>query len=102
MPSAPLKLFLDTHDAAHGTFPAGITPEAFAAFHARYEEVCRAEGVVSLRIHVGFDAGRAFCLNLAPDAAAVARVHETLGLPFDTVTEVVTSAPGDLFFVRAA
>jgi len=98
----PLKVFLDTHDVRRGTFPAGISPEAFAGFHAGYEAACRAEGVVSLRIHVGFAEGRAFCLTLAPDAEAVARVHARVGLPFDEITEVVTSAPGDLFFARAA
>mgnify|MGYP001767361078 CR=1 FL=1 len=101
MPTA-LKFFIDTHDARRGTFPAGISPEAFAGFHAGYEEACRAEGVVSLRIHVGFDEGRAFCFTMAPDAEAVRRVHERVGLPFDEITEVRTSTPGDLFFVRAA
>ncbi len=98
----PMKFFIDTHDAAKGTFPKGITPEAFAGFHAAYEAACRAEGVVSLRIHVGFDDGRAFCFTMAPDADAVRRVHEKVGLPFDEITEVVTSTPGDLFFARAA
>lgn len=99
---SPLKVFLDTHDVRNGTFPAGITPEAFAGFHAGYEAACRDEGVVSLRIHVGFADGRAVCLTLAPDAEAVRRVHQRVGLPFDEITEVVTSAPGDLFFARAA
>ena len=98
----PLKFFIDTHDAANGTFPAGISPEAFAGFQARYAEVAAEEGVISLRIHVGFSAGRAFCLTLAPDAAAVARLHERMGLPYDAITEVATSAPGDLFFATAA
>lgn len=58
---------------------------------------CAEEGVVSLRIHVGFDEGRAFCLNMAPDAEAVRRVHERVGLPFETITEVTTVTPGDMF-----
>lgn len=98
----PMKFFLDTHDVRNGTFPAGIDPQAFAAFHARYEEACRAEGVVALRIHVGFAEGRAFCLTLAPDAEAVARAHARVGLPYDEITQIVTSAPGDLFFAAAA
>jgi len=97
-----MKVFLDTHDVRHGTFPAGIDRDGFAAFHPKYEEACRAEGVVALRIHVGFAEGRAFCLTLAPDAEAVRRAHARIGLPFDEITEVVTSAPGDLFFARAA
>ncbi|MDK9696415.1 MAG: DUF4242 domain-containing protein [Siculibacillus sp.] len=98
----PMKFFIDTHDTRRGTFPAGISADAFAGFHAVYEEACRAEGVVSLRIHVGFAEGRAFCFTMTPDAEAVRRVHERVGLPFDEITEVVTSTPGDLFFARAA
>ncbi|MGO4870030.1 MAG: DUF4242 domain-containing protein [Roseiarcus sp.] len=98
----PMKFFLDTHDVRKGTFPAGIAKDAFAGFYAKYEEACRAEGVVSLRVHVGFEEGRAFCFNMAPSAEAVRRAHERVGLPFDEITEVVTSTPGDLFFAAAA
>jgi hypothetical protein len=38
---------------------------------------------------------------MAPSAEAVRRAHERVGLPFDDITEVVTSTPGDIFFVRA-
>jgi hypothetical protein len=94
----PMKLFLDTHDQRTKTFPAGITREQFADFYPRYEKACREEGVISLRIHVGFDDGRAFCLNMAPSAEHVRRAHERAGLAIDTITEVVTTTPGDLFF----
>lgn len=94
----PMKFFVDTHDRARETFPAGITPEQFAAFFAEYESAARAEGVVVLRVHVGFAEGRAFCFTMAPDADAVRRAHARVGLPFDDVTEVVTATPGDLFF----
>ena len=97
----PMKFFIDTHDAHNHTFPAGISPEDFAGFYAKFEAACRAEGVVSLRAHVGFDKGRAFCFTMAPDAEAVRRAHERAGLPFDDITEVMTSTPGDIFFVRA-
>lgn len=96
-----MKFFIDTHDVKSGTFPAGISRADFAAFYQQYEEACRAEGVVSLRIHVGFEEGRAFCFNMASDAAAVARAHERVGLPYQDITEVATSTPGDLFFARA-
>jgi hypothetical protein len=89
-----MKFFIDTHDAANGTFPAGITKEQFAGFYAQYEEACRAEGAISLRTHAGF--------TMAPDADTVARAHKRVGLAFDTITEVVTSTPGDLFFAQAA
>ncbi|ODR97992.1 hypothetical protein AUC68_10805 [Methyloceanibacter methanicus] len=97
-----MKFFIDTHDQANGTFPKGISKEDFAGFYDKYEAACEEEGVVSLRLHVGFEAGRAFCLNMAPDADAVRRVHEKVGLPFDEITEVSTVTPGDMFFARVA
>jgi hypothetical protein len=39
---------------------------------------------------------------MAPSADAVRRAHERVGLPFDEITEVVTSTPSDLFFAAAA
>lgn len=92
-----MKFFVDTHDQATNTFPAGISPEDFSGFYENYEAACAAEGVVSLRIHVGFDEGRAYCVNMAPDANAVRRVHESLGLPYDSITEIKTISPGDMF-----
>jgi hypothetical protein len=93
-----MKFFLDTHDRRSKTFPADISREQFAGFFAKYEQACRAEGVVVLRAHVGFEDGRAFCLNMAPSADHVRRAHEAAGLPFDSITEVSTATPGDLFF----
>lgn len=93
-----MKFFLDTHDTRSSTFPAGITKEQFAAFFTKYEALCREEGVVVLRVHVGFEEGRAYCFNMAPSAAHVQRAHERAGLPFETITEVTTATPGDLFF----
>jgi hypothetical protein len=40
----PLRYFLDTHDTARGTFPAGLTPEQFEGFFAKFE-ACNEEGV---------------------------------------------------------
>ena len=94
----PMKFYLDTHDQRSKTFPAGITKEQFAEFFAKYERIAREEGVVVLRLHVGFEEGRAFCFNMAPSAEHVRRLHEKAGLPFDTITEVTTATPGDLFF----
>lgn len=95
-----MRFFVDTHDRALDTFPAGLSAQQFEAFFARYEQACAAEGVVPLRVHVGLEAGRAFCFNMAPDADAVRRAHERVGLPFDSITEVATATPGDLFFHR--
>lgn len=98
----PMKFFLDTHDRSRGTFPEKLTPEEFEGFFAKYEQACYEEGVVSLRTHVGYEDGRAFCLNMAPDAEAVKRAHARVGLPFDSITEVATATPGDTFFRRPA
>ena len=94
----PMKFFIDTHDQRSKTFPAGISPAQFAEFFAKYERVCREEGVVVLRTHVGLEDGRAYCFNMAPSAEHVRRAHDKAGLPFETITEVTTATPGDLFF----
>lgn len=96
----PMKFFLDTHDRTRGTFPEKLTPAEFEVFFAKYEQACFDEGVVPLRTHVGYDEGRAFCLNMAPDGEAVKRAHQRVGLPFDSITEVTTATPGDTFFRR--
>ncbi len=95
-----LRFFIDTHDRTKQTFPAQLTQEDFAGFYASYEAACYEEGVIPLRTHVGYDDGRAFCFNMAPDAEAVRRVHAKVGLPFDSITEVTTATPGDMFFKR--
>jgi hypothetical protein len=92
-----MKMFIDTHDKNNGTFPSGISRVDFASFYESYGEACRAEGVISLRTHVGMEEGRAFCVNLARDADSVRRVHERVGLPFDTITEVTEASTFDLF-----
>lgn len=96
-----LRFFIDTHDRDRQTFPAQLGTAEFERFFARYEEACAAEGVIPLRVHVGLAAGRAFCFNMAPDADAVQRAHQRVGLPYDSITEVTTATPGDLFFNRS-
>lgn len=96
-----MRFFIDTHDRARKTFPEQLSPEDFEGFFAQYEAACYEEGVVPLRTHVGFEDGRAFCFNMAPDAEAVRRAHERVGLPFDSITEVTTATPGDMFFQHA-
>lgn len=98
----PMKFYIDTHDQASGSFPEGLTPAQFEQFYAQYEAACYAEEVVLLRVHVGYAEGRAFCFTMAPDAEAVRRAHERVGLPFDSITEVATATPGDTFFRRSA
>jgi hypothetical protein len=95
-----LKFFIDTHDKNSETFPAGITPTQMESFYKKYEEACAQEGVISLRIHVGFEDGKAFCLNMASNAQAVKRVHDKVGLPFESITEVNTISPSDLALLK--
>ncbi|MDD2700982.1 MAG: DUF4242 domain-containing protein [Sideroxydans sp.] len=97
-----MRFFIDTHDRNNSTFPEQIAMEDFEKFYALYEQACYAENVVPIRIHLSYEAGRAFCLNMATDAEAVRRAHERVGLPFDTITEITTATPGDTFFRRAA
>lgn len=50
--------------------------------------------MISIKIHVGLDEGRAFCVNMAD---AVRKVHEKVGLPFDTIIEVKSISLENLF-----
>lgn len=96
-----MRFFIDTHDRKNDTFPDGISLSQFEAFYANYEQACQAEGVIPLKVHVGFGEGRAFCFNMAPDAEAVKRAHARVGLPYDEITEVTTATPGDMFFRKS-
>jgi hypothetical protein len=98
----PLKFFIDTHDRNNKTFPAKISPVEFEGFYAKYEKAMYEEGVIPVRVHVGYNEGRAFCLCLAPDADSVKRAHDRVGLPYDSITEVAMATPGDTFFRRPA
>ena len=95
-----MRFFIDTHDRSTGTFPEKLSAKEFEAFFEKYEEACYEEGVVVLRAHLSLERGRAFCFNMAPNAEAVRRAHERVGLPFDSITEVTTATPGDIFFSR--
>ncbi|MGH1461018.1 MAG: DUF4242 domain-containing protein [Neptuniibacter sp.] len=97
-----MKLFLDTHNVENNTFPEGISLEQFSGFYEQYKGACAEEGVVPLKIFAGVEAGRAFCLTLAESTDAVERAHTRVGLPFDSITEVKSVTPGDLFFASAS
>jgi hypothetical protein len=93
-----MRMFVDTHDKAKGTFPEGLSEAEFGEFFAVFEEACRQEGVIIVSANVGLAEGRAFCMTLAPGEDAVRRAHERVGLPYDSITEVETATPGSLFF----
>ena len=97
-----MKFYIDTHDQRSNTFPAEISKEQFQEFFGQYEKASRDEGVVVLRAHVGLEAGRAYCFNMAPSAEHVRRAHEHAGLAFESITEVATATPGDLSFQSKA
>jgi hypothetical protein len=58
-----LKYYIDTHDRNNKTFPAKISPVEFEGFYAK---ACYDEGVIPMRLHVGYNEGRAFYLTLSP------------------------------------
>lgn len=93
-----MRLFIDTHDKATGTFPDEISKEAFSDVFKAYEEACRDENVVIVNTMLSAGDGRMYCVNLAPDAEAIRRAHDRVGLKFDTITEVTTASPGDIHF----
>ena len=97
-----MKFYIDTHDQRSSTFPAEISKEQFQEFFREYEKASRQDGVVVLRAHVGLEAGRAYCFNMAPSAEHVRRAHEQAGLAFESITEVATATPGDLSFTPKA
>jgi len=98
VPMKQLKFYLDTHDKDNKTFPAKISPVEFEGIYAKYKEACYAEGVIPVRLHVGYDDGKAFCLTMAESADAVKRAHDRVGLPYDSISEVKMATPGDTFF----
>jgi len=93
-----MRYFIDTHDKANETFPEGITKEQLAEFYKSYEQACKEEGVISIRIDVGLEKGRAFCMNMAPSEEAVFNVHQKVGLPYDSITEIESISQFDLLF----
>ena len=93
-----LKMFVDIHDTANDTLPQGLTEEALAGVLKSYQFECEKEGVVLLKVDVGLAEGRAFCYTLAESAAAVKKVHDAIGLKYDSITEVKTASPGSLFW----
>ncbi|HEY9079537.1 DUF4242 domain-containing protein [Magnetovibrio sp.] len=97
-PMNTMRFFVDTHDTQNGTFPESLNEEQFEQFFAQYKVACQEEGVVLLQVNVGLEDGRAFCMTMAPNAEAVRRSHERVGLPYASITEVKTATPGTIFF----
>jgi len=97
-----MRLFIDTHDKAHGTFPEGLTEAQFQQFFVAFEAACAAENVRIVTSCVGIAEGRAFCTTMAESADAVKRAHERVGLAFDSITEVRVASPDTILALRDA
>lgn len=84
-----MKYFIDTHDRAKGSFPAGELSEAqfFAQFDA-LEAAGRALEVFGHAAHVSLREGKAFCFMSGPDEDAIRKAHAAIDFPFDSITEV--------------
>lgn len=93
-----MKLFVDTHDKSNGTFPEEIGQEDFSGVYQQYAEACSQEGVVIVKTFVSAADGKMYCINMAPDADAVRRAHERIGLKFDAISEVASASPADMHF----
>ena len=66
-----MPLFMDIHHKVEG-----LTPEAIAAAHQQDVAVQARFGVRFLRYWYDERTGKVFCLSEAPDAAAMAAVHD--------------------------
>jgi Protein of unknown function (DUF4242) len=93
-----IKMFIDTHDKRNGTFPERIEKEAFGDVYRLYAAACEQEGVVIVTTMLNAEDGKMYCVNLAPDAEAIRRAHDRIGLKFDSISEVTTASPGDIYF----
>jgi hypothetical protein len=93
-----MKLFVDTHDKRTGTFPEEIEKDAFTGIYRKYAQACEDEGVVIVSTMISAEDGRMYCINLAPDSESIRRAHERVGLIFDSISEVSTASPGDIYF----
>jgi hypothetical protein len=95
-----MRLFLDVHDKENKTFPSELSRDEFEKFLGAFAKSCQDEGVVIVRSHVNLGLGRAFCLTMAKDEESVRRAHDEVELGFDSITEVETASPHDVFLER--
>ena len=79
--------FMDVH-----TTMVGVTPEALAEAHNADLAIQGEEGVDFQRAWADPVTGHVFCLSEAPDAGAVARIHERAGHPADQIHEITVTA----------
>lgn len=84
-----MKYFIDTHDKTKGSFPPGeLTEEEFSAQSDALEAAATQFGVGAHAAHVNLKEGKAFCCMSGPDKESIRKAHETVHLPYDSITEV--------------
>lgn len=84
-----MKYFIDTHDREKGSFPKKeLTSEEWIEAYKAFEEACEHEGGLAMGAHVNLQDGRAFCFTAGKDVEAIRRAHESVDMPFDSITEV--------------
>ena len=70
----------------------GITAEALAEAHQADLDIQDDEGVNFKHAWADPESGMVFCLSDAPNAEAVAKIHERAGHPADSIYEVPVQA----------
>ena len=92
-----MKFFIDTHNKATGTFPAGeLTEQEFFAQFDALEEAAHKLGVGAHAAHVNLKEGKAFCFMCGPDEESIRKAHEAVHLPYDSITEVKRVTGADM------
>jgi len=92
-----MKYFIDTHDKAKGSFPAGeLSEEEFFAQFDALEAVAPQFQAFAHAAHVNLKKGKAFCFMCGPDEEAIRKAHEAVHLVYDSITEVKRVTGADL------
>jgi hypothetical protein len=92
-----VKYFIDTHDRTKGSFPPEeLSEQQFLDQFDALEAACPDHGVAAHAAHINLKEGKAFCFMAGPDAEAIRRAHEAVGLRFDSITEVKRVTGADL------
>ena len=92
-----MKYFIDTHDKAKGSFPAGeLSEEQFFAQFDALEAVAPKFQAFAHVAHVNLKEGKAFCFMCGPDEESIRKAHEAVHLVYDSITEVKRVTGADM------
>ena len=84
-----MKYFIDTHDKTKGSFPTQVLSEE--QFFEQFDALDKAAGqfhAFGHAAHVNLEEGKAFCFMSGPDEESILKAHQSINLPFDSITEV--------------